>query len=404
MNPGLTDPHNHAPPVSADDEWGDGDFAESGGMTMLPPKRARSSPPQGQGAAAKPEAGLRIDASPVRLREEEDAAPRLEVQQFDGSVVRLAPDESGPERAPRKFSFLARPPAPPQDGRTDGEAREWGAKKRYPIRWMIGAGVGVTALVVGAMTLLPGINQNNAVREGQIRDLVIDAEEKPIDGLDRMNDMFVREDEANQVFRNYAEARIVDDFLPIVRDAKTLEPLIRSRFVPLNVPKDWSPRKQAVWSVGGEAGAIHGVLEGTLPDFSEFRAYLILEDGQLRMDWKATTAYGTADFGELASGRGDASEIRGLIEPTGFYSAAFPEETYRCYQLLSADRENTLWCYTQKGSPADTQIGLQFQEGVILKATDGPVKVTLRLERGPEGALPNQWLIREMLHKDWIMP
>lgn len=401
MNPGLSDPHNHVPPVSADDEWGDGDFAEGGGMTVLPPKRPRSA--AASNSSAKAEAGLRIDASPARVRDEE-GGPRIEVQEFNGSVVRLSPDEEVPERAPRKFSFLPRHAADPERKPRDGETSEWGVRKRYPVKWIIATGLGVATLVVGAMTLLPGINENNAVREGQIRGLVIDAEEKAPEGMDRLNEMFTREAEANQVFRTYAEARIVDDFLPVVRGAEELEPLIRSRFRPLQVPKDWTPQKEAFWSVAGDDGGFHGVLEGLLPDFSSFQAYLALEDGRLLLDWKASTAYGTAGFDEMTTGRGDTSEIRGLIEPSGFYNTAFPEDTYRSYQLLSADKEQTIWCYTRKGTDADAAIGVQFQEGVILKATGEPVKITLRLERGPEGSLPNQWLIGEMLHKDWIMP
>ncbi len=403
MNPGLTDPHNHAPPVSADDEWGDGDFAESGGMTVLPPKRPKSASTHGNGPAAKAEAGLRIDSTPARTRDEENPT-RIEVQEFNGSVVRLSPDEDVPERAPRKFSFLPRPAADPERKPRDGETSEWGARKRYPTKWIIATGLGVATLVVGAMTLLPGINESNAVREGQVRGLVIDAEEKPPEGIDLMNIMFAREAEANQVFRTFAEARIVDDFLPVVRGVKELEPVIRSGFRPLQVPKDWSPRKQATWSVAGEAGKVYGVLDGTLPDFSEFQAYMALEDGRLLLDWKASTAYGTAGFDEMVAGRGNTSEIRGFIEPTGFYNAAFPEDSYRSYQLLSADRERTIWCYTRKGSPVDAAIGVQFQEGAILEATKGKVKITVRLERGPDQALPNQWLIGEMLHKDWIMP
>ena len=30
--------------------------------------------------------------------------------------------------------------------------------------------------------------------------------------------------------------------------------------------------------------------------------------------------------------------------------------------------------------------------------------MTLRLSRGPDGAMPNQWLLVELLHKEWIAP
>jgi hypothetical protein len=305
--------------------------------------------------------------------------------------------------AKQSAPFQERPARSETGGFRRGELHEWGRAGRYSVKWLLGTGLGVASLVVLAMLLLPVINKSNAARPDQSAGLVIDPVEKTKD-LDALNAMFVRQPEAEQVFHAYATAQIADDVLPLVRDAKAVEPLIRANHQPLEVPYDWHPPSETSWSIAGENGRIYGLLDVTLPDFSNFSAYMIPENGSLLLDWKASTGFGTAGFEELATGTGNAAEVRVLIEPTGFYNAVFPETDYRSYQLLSPDRERSIWGYTRKGEPADATFGMLFQNGVILKGSDDPLKVTLSLVRGPSESLPNQWLIVEMLHKDWIKP
>ncbi|MEY3897606.1 MAG: hypothetical protein RLZZ214_3127, partial [Verrucomicrobiota bacterium] len=42
--------------------------------------------------------------------------------------------------------------------------------------------------------------------------------------------------------------------------------------------------------------------------------------------------------------------------------------------------------------------------GEIIGESKSIQKATLRLTRGPDGSIPNQWLIRELLHIDWATP
>lgn len=397
MNPGLSDPHNHVPEVSPDDAWDDGECFRAG-TTVLPPKRARSAESERQSA----DEGLRIESN-IRRVQSDGETTGLVVQEIDGSVVRLDPDAmETPERVPRQISFRERPVAPEIDPAVRNESK-WGAGKTHSLRWIVGTGLGVATVIVIALVMLPSINQSNAARPDQGIGLVIDPKEQ-VREFDALNAMVARQPEAEKLFGSYANAMIAEDVLPLVRDAQSVEPLIRSSHRPWDVPRGWRPDKGISWVTGGEGMNIHGVLEGSLPDFSPFRAYMVVADGALLIDWKATTAYGTATFAELLAGTGNPAEIRAFIAPTGFYSATFPEGEYRSFQLLSADGRDTIWCYTRRGDAADGQISGIFREGEILQASREPTRVTLRLARGPEGAAPNQWLIAEMLHKDWLMP
>jgi hypothetical protein len=52
----------------------------------------------------------------------------------------------------------------------------------------------------------------------------------------------------------------------------------------------------------------------------------------------------------------------------------------------------------------EEQLSALFRPGVILdeKITAEPVRV--RLSRRQEGAMPNQWVILDLLHKGWVAP
>lgn len=405
MHPHPIDPHNHAPEATPDDVWGDtgGLQATHGGpATVLPPKRikAKGSSPAPVG---KPNEGLRIEAKTQR-RDANDADHRLDVQEIDGSVVRLDPEAPLAPKMPRQITFHERPAKVTANPQQRGEGKDWGRSRQQSFRWILGTGAGVATVVVTAMMLLPLINESNAARPRPAQSERMQAPEDNGEDLKALNAMLARQSEAEQIFRTFASASIADDFLPVIRDAKTVEPLIRSNLRPPVVSKAWIPPEDTRWNVFDAKGSSYGLLEGTLPDYSKFSAYLILSENHLLLDWKASTGYGTATFDELEKNQGDPAEIRARITPCQFYTIVFPETEFQSYQMISPDNEKAIWCYTHRGDPVHKAIVSLFVGGEILKSTPEPKEVTLRLEHAPAGALPNQWLISELLHNSWIIP
>lgn len=225
-----------------------------------------------------------------------------------------------------------------------------------------------------------------------------------MEGLESVNDLLLQQPEAEQLFRAFASSLIVADILPLVRDAAEVEPLIRTHHRLALVSKAWLPPDTTLWNVHVNDGHQFALLEGTLPDFSKFSAYCVMSDNQLRLDWKATTGFGTATFEELARSQGDPAEIRAKIIASKFHTAIYPEAEFRSYQLVSPDESQAIWGYTRRGETVDGVLARLFQGGEILETSQEQKKVTVRLAHGPAGSLPNQWVIAEMLHPDWIKP
>jgi hypothetical protein len=406
MDAELNDNDYRVPDITADDVWADPECLHDGGQWTLPPKRPKNL----NGRPASPgghEGGLRIgSALQASSGTPENGQPGLEVAVISGEVVRLDPEIPSVERVPRQFTFHQRPDDEGKHSQSTGETSEWGrSRKASPrsILWIAGCGLAVSLVVVGAMMMLPRINRSNAMelRPGQT-ELVIAEDTR--DAVKPITEMLARQNEAERLYQTWLTATSKDDISHLIRNPEEMLPRIHGDALPRLAPDQARPERGATWNAFERGGLVFGMLEGALPDHTIFSAYFVIVDGALRMDWEATTAHGSADFATLARREGDASEIRGWIKPSDFYTLAFPEAEYQSYQLLSPDQSASLWVYAPLDDPAHGLLSGEFEGGVILSGTPQPKKFTLHLSAGSEDALPNQWSIVELLHKDWIAP
>jgi hypothetical protein len=352
---------------------------------MLPPKRVKPDTADGDG-------GLRIG---TRTSSDSPAETfsKLEVQEIHGEVVRLQPEENDTARMPRQVVFHER-----QESHDElDEAREWGSSKRQPIFWILGTGVVISTVVVGAILALPLLNK--PIRSTESEWVV-----EPVANGEAMAAMLSHKADAGRVFREFLTAPSAEAMLPLARNSAEVAGLIKTnRRLPV-LSSDAPPLRIDSWTACENQALTYAILTGTLPDYSKFETYFTISDGRLVMDWKASTGYGTADFAELMNNQGNPAEIRGWIEAVEFYTAAFSENSHQAYQLASPDRQQVIWAYARRGSGIHQALRKLIKGGYILEGGKEAQKVTVRLEPGPGGSLPGQWAIVELLHKEWIAP
>lgn len=360
----------------------DEDWAEDwGGQQVRPGESLKSESPEQEVPA--------LNLPPRR----EHAAGKTASEKFR-RIEPMRPIEEG--RLERMAATLERVPYES----ANIEEKDWAQPVAFKYGWLLMTAGAVVVLIVTCLIALqqrtPDTPSADELGKGKQKPPGLIALET------ELKELYDRQDEARRVYADFASSQFVEDILPLIRNSRDLKDLIRRTGHQRLVDKDWRPRAGAAWKPYLIRGKPFACLTGELPDFSPFTAYFTLVGGVLLMDWKATTAYSTADFSELVQGRGDGSEVRGIMRPASLYTAVFPEGEYLCYQFESPDRREMLWCYVQSNSDLAKLLGNFFLNGQIVEEQVKVLPMTLKLKHGPKGSLPNQWLIEGVLHEDWI--
>jgi hypothetical protein len=402
------DSENPIPEASPGDVWDVTDEPPSDGIAFIAPLPRKRRPSEGAAAGEHVgvgSSGLKI--SPNLSHVDPLRTPRrIEIHEIKGSVTRLQDENADQPRAEGKIIFREPEAHAEQKQFQSGAGRDWEDAKKSPTRWVLKAGAVVAAAVIFPMALLLTFNAIDAPANAPVKGMsnVVIQEAEKIEGIEDLDQILMKRNEAIQIYQAYAKATHSDGIIPLLRHGVSLGETLRSAWRPLNIAKGWEPDSRTDWVVSEEFGKTCALLQGHLPDQSKFAAYFTNEDNRLALDWKATTAYGTASFKELEVNSGNPDEIRGRISIVEFYTAAWPEADYQSYRFVSPDGENTIWCYARKGETSGASIAELFPKGGILKSTRANLKITLRLARGSADSLPNQWLIKEVIHFGWLAP
>jgi hypothetical protein len=287
-----------------------------------------------------------------------------------------------------------------------GQSDIWEEKKpTSTYRWLLYSGVAILALVVLAVALNQGVREKDKGNE-----ISFFSKLEPSEGIDEVDD--VEAVNLRKFEENHAKAReIYGAFLGLksplelkglIYDADRIFPLAEKDWKPVQVRENWIPSDKSNWSLIESGSSQYAILSGVGPDFDQFECYFRLEESGMRLDWKATTGYGSATFEELREGKGDASEIRAIVSKADFFTYALPENRYRSYRLVSPDGEITVWGYTNIGSKVEERMSRLFEPREITGDVRSVNRLTMTLSRGVEASLANQWIIDEIKSESWI--
>jgi hypothetical protein len=396
------DPNNHAPEVAPDDSWGDlGDGHVGESTAKLPARRAHLEK-LAAAPAGPAQAGFHIESVLARA-EVSDKPHRLEVQEIGGGgIKRLDQALPKPEKVVHLGGFKEKPKHDPAAEDKTGEGETWGDEKRHPTRqyWIMGGAI--LGFVLLALILLPYINSWNAPTRDTSKPQFIIEELEQITGVDEMNFLYQKQNQAMELFRTYALASTVEEVIPLIHEGAAATADLTQRWRPLKLPKTWTPEPDTAWSIPVGAGRMYGLLEGFFPDQSPFTAYFTKNGTGISLDWKATSGFCTVPYSDLKNGVGDAREIRGVLTAATYYDGVWPENDYLSYRLTSPDGSQSIWCYARRGEAAEAALSLIFSKGEIVKEEQTTQKVNLHLVRGPAQSQPNQWMIQEMLQAEWL--
>lgn len=414
MNPDKEDPNNHVPAVTPDDDW-DGLDVEQVLDAQLPPRRSDSpkmpkidvnlsgfksiEPARHSGGGGSTSEDTHFKTSvTINMKvnseretpEKEDFQPALAMEdmkldEFAGQVVQKP-------IMPRRFK--------------PGERDDWGtAEKKGSARWMMYAAAAVV-LLIGLTLYISQIdwkkfgNSPKIVREKD--KLPVKAPEVSEEDLGLLGELAKSADKAMEIYSKYAQAGQAGDFSDLIYLSDRNAPQITKAWKPVGATSGWKPAYTSVWKTLKIQSIDCAELRGVNHDFSRFVAVFRFEGTQLKMDWKATAGYGSADFGELEMGKGDGSEIRGWIQTSNFYTQQLPDDRYRSFIVRSPEKDLSIWAYTEIGSEVDAQVMDLFSISPITGQHQSEAKVILSLDRGDREILPRQWMIKSLIANNWL--
>lgn len=336
---------------------------------------------------------------------------------YGGKRLRIneigATREADPERIPRMYPKASgdqeeraiQKAARRRKRFSRGERSDWGEKGvGGSLRWMLYTGVGVVALVVAAVILSDPAGRNQSGNKSMFSQLAPEESDTVSSEADSamMALLTAAQEDAKRIFAQYATAKSTGDFVGMIHRADQLAPLLEEQWVPLGVKSDWRPGEESFWSLVEDEDSRHGILTGTLPDFTTYRAFFRWYEGELKLDWKATVGYCSTDFSELKKGQGDASEVRVMLSPADFHTFPLAEGEFRSFRLTSPDGRENIWGYTKVGGEIDTKLAALFNPSQITGEARVDAAVIVGLARGPEESLPTQWMITSLSRLNWL--
>ena len=452
MNEDIEDPNNHVPKISPDDLWDDLDsdvesapqVSQRGGSAIPTRKKQDKREPSNSSSSSlesEDHVASLANQVPRDLTDRKVATVRPEtkkrfqkqvasnVRTFDvnkGSLEQPSPTNqfdagSGgiPDDLVGTVAQSSSEKAIPSEAESQPTRRkqrvsrgrdQWGEeRKQGSFGWMFYSGLVVISLTVLAVFLNQTSEQRNTrASEKSFFSSIEPAKEKlaveagandqlaPIEFLSSNKQLAV------EMYTAFVKADSVENILPLIFQPDENESLIRGSWELSASNDDWFPKGETNWTLLEEESGPYAILSGSDQQYANFTAFFRLENEELKLDWRATTSYGTASFETLRAGEGEAGEIRGLIDRSDFYTLGFPEKTYRSFKLVSPDEQSTLWVYTVVDSKIDEQVSKLFERSQITGIFQSDAFVTMSLSRGPEGSLPNQWLITGLLRSNWL--
>lgn len=355
--------------------------------------------------------GLRIaPRNPVLAREggeSAESAPKLVIREHGKEVVRLEAETLAPFVDRQEQLPVMRPRGARSANPEANLVAGWGKSARHSSKWILWSVVAVAALVLAGLLVQPMLEK----KDGR-------AESNPLSSLRVVEDMVNPEDplvffgenpaqvvsEIHQAMATYARARRLEEAMPVIRHGEALKKSLSKAWKSWEVPADWEISESDMIGYDSVGKLPYAVISGTRPDFSRYQVFLVREGGRMLVDWEASEGLCTHGFEQLNNPALTAAEVRVEASPVAYYTMAFPEQRHRAFRLVLGASENFLWGYVVRGSAADLAMEEIFMEKRQFSDKPGSCKVRLRLSRGEAGAMANQWLILDVLHKGWVTP
>ena len=218
------------------------------------------------------------------------------------------------------------------------------------------------------------------------------APNKPISLAERSEASLLAE--AEPLARRFLAATSVDDLLPLVRNLALAEPRIRA-FYPTGKVK--APGLAGFNT--GESLVIQGkfVSLGVRTREHEERSIALMDTPQgLKVDWESWAGWSEISWEKFLSTKPVSEHVfRVTLSAVDYYNFGFADESkWRSFRLVSADGENSIYGYVEKGSVLEQRIRPDAEAKGI------PLMLSLKFPAA--ATVSNQVEIKGLVSDGWV--
>jgi hypothetical protein len=116
-----------------------------------------------------------------------------------------------------------------------------------------------------------------------------------------------------------------------------------------------------------------------------------------KVDWESWVGWSEMSWKQLREIRPTEPKLFRVFAKQGkYYNFVFSDDTeWRCYQLDSPDRKNSIFGYVKRGSKLDMELA---------KVGNVPIAMTLMIRFPQNAPADNQVFIDSMVADGWVIP
>ncbi len=248
------------------------------------------------------------------------------------------------------------------------------------------------------VTAAPGDSQgqeqfDDLVREPLLQD---ESQEEPVElpkVMKRSEAEFLKE--AEPVAKQFMEAETIDGLLPVVRDAKRVEPKIRAYYPDGKIPLIKMQKFNSSGRVSyKDSMAAVSVLTG---DYENKQLAFIDGADGLKIDWESWVGWSEMPWDVLMKEKPvEPKLLRVMLRWVDYYNFGFSDENeWRSYRLSSPDGEHMLYGYVARNSLLDQRLR-PAEQGATVAAT-------IRVRYRENEQSPQQVVIEEHVADGWVI-